>query len=130
MLLAGLIAGALYNPWTGPQTRDWLTDKVAGDDDLQPLDGFDIPSEGMGNGARRSANGSGRAVAEAADIEGPERYRSCPPVGLFGARPDRVDSSDPGTSPLVLEMSSASSRTAAAGRSDARSGRRRPVDGE
>ena len=43
MLLAGLIAGALYNPWTGPQTRDWLMDKVAGDDDLQPLESYDIP---------------------------------------------------------------------------------------
>ena len=43
MLLAGLVAGALYNPWSGPQTREWLMDKVAGDDDLQPLDGFDLP---------------------------------------------------------------------------------------
>jgi len=71
MLLAGLVAGALYNPWSGPQTRDWLMDKVAGDDDLQPLDGF--------------------------------------------ARPERVDSIAPGTSPLVLEMSSASSNTTPAG---------------
>ena len=29
--------GALYNPWTGPQTREWLLDRIAGDDDLQPL---------------------------------------------------------------------------------------------
>ena len=50
MLLAGLIAGALYNPWSGPQTREWLMDKVAGDGDLQPLDGFDLPGE---DGARR-----------------------------------------------------------------------------
>jgi hypothetical protein len=42
MLLAGLIAGALYNPWSGPQTREWLMDKVAGDDDLQPLEEFDF----------------------------------------------------------------------------------------
>ena len=45
MLLAGLVAGALYNPWSGPQTREWLMDKVAGDDDLQPLDGFDLPGD-------------------------------------------------------------------------------------
>jgi hypothetical protein len=44
MLLAGLLAGALYNPWSGPQTRQWLIDKIAGDDDLQPLDGFAVPS--------------------------------------------------------------------------------------
>ena len=41
MLLAGLVAGALYNPWSGPQTREWLLDKIAGDDDLQPLEGFE-----------------------------------------------------------------------------------------
>ncbi len=37
VLLAGLIVGALYNPWTGPQTREWLLDQIAGSDDLQPL---------------------------------------------------------------------------------------------
>jgi hypothetical protein len=68
MLLAGLIAGALYNPWTGSQTREWLMDKVAGDDDLQPLDGFDIPSEGSENGAPGAASGS--ADLAEADIEG------------------------------------------------------------
>ncbi len=44
MLLAGLLAGALYNPWSGAQTREWLLDKIAGDDDLQPLEGFEAPS--------------------------------------------------------------------------------------
>ena len=37
VLLAGVIVGALYNPWTGPQTREWLLDQIAGDDDLQPF---------------------------------------------------------------------------------------------
>jgi hypothetical protein len=37
-LLAGVVAGALYNPWTGAQTRKWLLDKIAGEDDLAPLD--------------------------------------------------------------------------------------------
>jgi hypothetical protein len=37
VLLAGIIVGALYNPWTGPQTRDWLLDQIAGSDDLEPL---------------------------------------------------------------------------------------------
>jgi hypothetical protein len=42
MLLAGLVAGALYNPWTGPGTRQWLLDRIAGDDDLQPLESFEV----------------------------------------------------------------------------------------
>ena len=63
MLLAGLIAGALYNPWSGTQTRSWLMDKVAGDDDLQPLDGFDLPaSDAFGNGASAKAKSSADAV--------------------------------------------------------------------
>jgi hypothetical protein len=41
VLLAGLVAGALYNPWTGPQTREKLLDVIAGQDDLQPLDTFE-----------------------------------------------------------------------------------------
>ena len=42
LLMAGVVAGALYNPWTGQSTRDWLVDKVAGEDDLAPLD-IDTP---------------------------------------------------------------------------------------
>jgi hypothetical protein len=41
VLLAGVIVGALYNPWTGDQTRKWIMDKVAGGDDLQPLDTYE-----------------------------------------------------------------------------------------
>ncbi len=68
MLLAGLIAGALYNPWSGPQTRDWLMDKVAGDDDLQPLDGFDLPgADESANGAAATGNGTVEAVADEAE---------------------------------------------------------------
>ena len=44
LLLAGVLAGALYNPWTGQQTREKLLDLVAGDDDLQPLETFDAPA--------------------------------------------------------------------------------------
>lgn len=40
LLLAGLVAGALYNPWFGQSTRDWLLDKIAGDDGLQPFDDY------------------------------------------------------------------------------------------
>lgn len=68
MLLAGLIAGALYNPWSGPQTRDWLLEKVAGDDDLQPLDGFDLTeTDEAENGASATANGAAEAVADAVE---------------------------------------------------------------
>ena len=38
MLIAGILVGALYNPWTGSQTRHWLLEKIAGDDELAPLD--------------------------------------------------------------------------------------------
>lgn len=70
LLLSGLIAGALYNPWSGPQTRDWLLDKVAGDDDLQPLDGFGGTDPGeFGNGASATANAVAEPVAEAAEDE-------------------------------------------------------------
>ena len=48
VLLAGIIAGALYNPWTGPQTREKLLDMIAGQDDLQPLDTFDTMAADAG----------------------------------------------------------------------------------
>ena len=31
LLLAGITVGILFNPMTGPQTRQWLMDKVTGD---------------------------------------------------------------------------------------------------
>ena len=48
VLLAGVIAGALYNPWTGPQTREKLLDMIAGQDDLQPLDTFETMTADAG----------------------------------------------------------------------------------
>ena len=72
LLLAGVIAGALYNPWSGQQTREWLMNKIAGDDDLQPLDSFEIHDAG-GNGSPTSANGVTEAptasVAETPESE-------------------------------------------------------------
>jgi hypothetical protein len=44
VLLAGFIVGVFYNPWTGSQTRQWLLDKIAGGDDLQPLESWDVPT--------------------------------------------------------------------------------------
>ena len=69
MLLAGLVAGALYNPWTGANTRQWLLDKIAGDDDLQPLAGFDAQASGNGGEATSvgedAGNGGGAAATAA-----------------------------------------------------------------
>jgi hypothetical protein len=55
VLLAGLIAGALYNPWTGPQTREKLLDLIAGEDDLQPLETFDAPAADVAAEAEATA---------------------------------------------------------------------------
>jgi hypothetical protein len=30
ILLTGVTLGVLYNPWTGPSTREWIMDRVAG----------------------------------------------------------------------------------------------------
>ena len=30
ILLTGVTLGVLYNPWTGPATREWIMDRVAG----------------------------------------------------------------------------------------------------
>lgn len=43
LILAGIVAGALYNPWTGPQTREKVLDMIAGNDDLEPLETYSTP---------------------------------------------------------------------------------------
>ena len=45
MLLAGLIVGLLYNPWTGQQTRGWLMERLTGSDELEPLDAWETLSD-------------------------------------------------------------------------------------
>ena len=58
LLMAGVVAGALYNPWTGQSTRDWLVDKIAGEDDLAPLDiDTPTPATAEANGAEPVAVG-------------------------------------------------------------------------
>ncbi len=52
LLLTGITIGALYNPWTGQATRDWISDQISGDggssfDDL-PTDPVDVTA---GNGS-------------------------------------------------------------------------------
>lgn len=61
LLMAGVVAGALYNPWTGQSTRDWLLDKIAGEDDLAPLD-IDAPEPTAADPVAAEANG-GEPVA-------------------------------------------------------------------
>jgi hypothetical protein len=63
VLLAGVLAGALYNPWTGAQTREKLIDLIAGSDDLQPLDTF----ETMTNDATAAASDAVGAAADTAE---------------------------------------------------------------
>ena len=62
VLLAGVIAGALYNPWTGPQTREKLLDLVAGSDDLQPLESYETTN----GGATEAVTDAAEAVADTA----------------------------------------------------------------
>ena len=77
LLVAGVIAGALYNPWTGPQTRAWIVERVGGDDGLEPVD-WDLPAEpvnveetaeSVAEKAESAANSSKKAAAEATDAE-------------------------------------------------------------
>ena len=119
VLLAGVIAGALYNPWTGPQTREKLLDMIAGNDDLQPLERFDavaapvadaVADDGggrRGHGGRRQGEGlEGRGELGGRRVYGPAPERASPPASArFSA---------PGTRPLAAEMSSASRSTAPA----------------
>jgi hypothetical protein len=44
LLVTGIILGLLFNPVTGPQTREWLSGKVLGEGE------DDIPPAGSGNG--------------------------------------------------------------------------------
>jgi hypothetical protein len=64
ILLAGIIAGALYNPWTGPQTREKLLDLIAGQDDLQPLDTFETIADDTGAAVEDAADTATEVVKE------------------------------------------------------------------
>jgi hypothetical protein len=68
LLLAGIVAGALYNPWTGPQTREKLLDLIAGDDDLQPLEDFgETVADAATNGKTTAAEAADEAAETVAD---------------------------------------------------------------
>ena len=66
LLLAGVIAGALYNPWTGPQTREKLLDLIAGEDDLQPLDTFETTAASAAESMEETATEAAESVESAA----------------------------------------------------------------
>ena len=55
VLLTGVTLGVLYNPWTGPSTREWIMTRVAGGDGegLSELDELaaDVASGAPGNGS-------------------------------------------------------------------------------
>ena len=77
LLVAGVIAGALYNPWTGPQTRSWIVERVGGDDGLEPVD-WDLPAEPVNveetaesvtEKAESAVANSKKAAAEATDAD-------------------------------------------------------------
>ena len=63
VLLAGIIVGALYNPWTGPQTREWLLDQIAGSDDLQPL--IEVDEESIADVAEETVAAGGDTADDA-----------------------------------------------------------------
>ena len=66
VLLAGIVAGALYNPWTGPQTREKLLDMIAGSDDLQPLESFETAASDVGDAASGIADDAAESAEDAA----------------------------------------------------------------
>jgi hypothetical protein len=66
LLLAGVIAGALYNPWTGPQTREKLLDMIAGQDDLQPLESFETAASDAGGAIEDTATDAADAAEKTA----------------------------------------------------------------
>ena len=70
VLLAGVVAGALYNPWTGPQTREKLLDMIAGSDDLQPLETFDAPAADVVNATEDAASSAADTAGDiASDVK-------------------------------------------------------------
>ena len=66
LLLAGVIAGALYNPWTGAQTREKLLDLIAGEDDLQPLETFETAASSTVETIEETATEAAETVESAA----------------------------------------------------------------
>jgi soluble cytochrome b562 len=54
ILLTGVTLGVLYNPWTGQATRDWIMNRVTGENG----DGFEEFGEALGTEAGNGSAGS------------------------------------------------------------------------
>ena len=76
ILLAGIVAGALYNPWTGPKTREKLLDMIAGNDDLQPLETFETAASDAAAGASETAESAAETAAAVADDVKPKASKT------------------------------------------------------
>ncbi|MCZ7589321.1 MAG: hypothetical protein M5U27_10815 [Gaiella sp.] len=81
ILLAGIVAGALYNPWTGPQTREKLLDMIAGNDDLQPLETFETAASDASAGAAEAAESVAESAAGAGNDVKPKASKSSGSLG-------------------------------------------------
>ena len=57
ILLTGVTLGVLYNPWTGPATREWIMDRIAGGNG----DGFEDFAEAISEEADEVAAMAGNA---------------------------------------------------------------------
>ena len=59
VLLTGVTLGVLYNPWTGPATRDWIMDQVSGgngDGFKEFTDAVEADAAAMGDAASDAAS--------------------------------------------------------------------------
>lgn len=63
ILLTGVTLGVLYNPWTGPQTREWIMDRIAGGNG----DGVAGLGEELAVEAKESAESATEAAEDAAE---------------------------------------------------------------
>lgn len=48
LIMAGIVAGLLYNPKTGPQTRKWLREKMGSEPEFEYGSGNGSPQESIG----------------------------------------------------------------------------------
>ena len=63
VLLTGVTIGVLYNPWTGPATREWIMDQVSGTNG----NGFQEFTDAVETDAAAMSDAAGDAAAKAKD---------------------------------------------------------------
>ncbi len=69
ILLTGVTLGVLYNPWTGEATRDWIMERVAGDNGAG-IDELEELQSDLAADAAAAAEATEAAVAEATSGNG------------------------------------------------------------